>query len=74
MPLETSGPQGYTVRLLFFMAMIAAMKKVLSPISESRIIPHDLTKACKPEDKVGAAADCMGVLERRAPNKTITHH
>lgn len=27
--------------------MMAAMKKVLSPISEARIIPHDLTKPCR---------------------------
>ena len=29
------------------MAMMAAMKKVLSPISDSRIIPHDLMNPCR---------------------------
>lgn len=29
----------HTVERLFFMAMIAAMKNVLSPISDTRIIP-----------------------------------
>ena len=28
------------------MAMMAAMKKVLSPISDTRIMPHDLRKPC----------------------------
>ena len=28
------------------MAMIAAMKNVLSPISDTRIIPQDLRKPC----------------------------
>ena len=35
-----------THRLGFFMAMMAAMKKVLSPISDSRIMPQDLMKPC----------------------------
>ena len=33
-----------TVRREFFIDMIAAMKNVLSPISDTKIIPHDLRK------------------------------
>jgi hypothetical protein len=36
-----------TVLLLFFIAITAAMKNVLSPISESKIIPQDFRKPCK---------------------------
>lgn len=39
-----------TVLLGFFMAIIAAMKKVLSPISETRIINHDFTNPCTRPD------------------------
>ena len=34
-------PLGVTTVRECFMAMIAAMKKVLSPISDARIMPHD---------------------------------
>lgn len=37
---------GLTVSRECFMAMMAAMKKVLSPISEARIIPHDFRNPC----------------------------
>ncbi len=35
----------HTTRLEFRIAMIAAMKNVLSPISDNKIIPHDLRNA-----------------------------
>ena len=40
-----------TVSLLLLMARIAAMKKVLSPISETRITDRDSTKPCKKPKK-----------------------
>jgi hypothetical protein len=36
-----------TCFLEFFIAMTAAIKKVLSPISEARMTPHDLKKPSK---------------------------
>ena len=35
-----------TTRLELRIAMIAAMKNVLSPISDNKIMPHDLRNAC----------------------------
>lgn len=35
--------------------MIAAMKKVLSPISDAKIIPHDFAKPCTEVSKLPAS-------------------
>lgn len=45
-----------TVNRGCFMAMMAAIKKVLSPISEARIMPHDFKK---PSKKWPSAIKCM---------------
>lgn len=57
-----------TVSLELFMAMMAAMKNVLSPISETRIIPQDFKNPCRELQRIARTVSSRAWLESVYPD------
>ena len=66
-------PPRLTSRCGCFIAMMAAMKKVLSPISETRIMPQDLRKPCRKNEKTVRAARIDDASGKCVPRSPFSH-